>query len=156
MSDTATLNQAPPEENATASNVVHLPGVQMAGTTGTPGLITKIFTGALNANQTATNTVYNLPGWTSSLLNVTVLAADVNSDTNSLYYSASLACYRQWNQPPIIRVLQQNYSWGQSGLYTASVVTDGNNNIQVKLTQGGFATNTYYQIVTQYMLNVPS
>ena len=156
MSDTATLNQSPPTENAAAADTIVLPGVKMAGAAATPGFITKIFTGALNANQTATNTVYTLPGWTSSLLNVTVLAADVNSDTNSLYWSIAMAWYRQWNQAPTSHVLQMNYSWGQGGLYTASVVADASNNIQVKLTQGGFATNTFYQIVAQYMLNQPS
>lgn len=153
--DTATLNHPAPTENATAAHTIMLPvDMPMVGT-GTAGLITKIFTGTLNANQSAVNTVFTLPGWTSSLLSLTVLAADVNSDTNSLYFSGSYAWYRQWNQAPQMHPLQTSYNWGQGSLYAVSTIANGND-IQVKLTQGAFATNTYYQIIAQYMLNQPS
>jgi hypothetical protein len=152
--DAATLNQPTPTENATAAQTIVLPAeTPVVG--GTPGMITKIFTGQLNANQSAVNTVFTLPGWTSSLLTITVLVADVNSDTHSLYFSGSYAWYRQWNQAPQVHALQTAYKWGQGSLYNVSTGANGND-IQVKLNQGAFATNTYYQIVAQYMLNQPS
>lgn len=153
--DTATLNQPAPTENGTATQTIVLPAETPMVGAGTPGLITKIFTGQLNANQSAVNTVFTLPGWTSSLLRITVLAADVNSDTHSLYFSASYAWYRQWSQAPQMHALQTAYNWGQGSLYLVSTLANGND-IQVKLTQGAFATNTYYQIIAEYMLNQPS
>jgi hypothetical protein len=153
--ETATLHQPAPTENVTAAKTIMLPPeTQMVGTP-VPGLITRIFTGALNANQSSVNTVFTLPGWTSSLLRVTVLAADVNSDTHSLYFSGEYAWYRQWDQAPQLHVLKTDYNWGQGGLYTFSTLANGND-IQVKLTQGAFATNTYYQIIVEYMQNQPS
>ncbi len=120
----------------------------------TAGLITHIFTGQLRANQTSVNTVFTLPGWTSAYLNVLVLAADVNSDTNSLYYSASYAWFRQWDQAPQSHLLQSNFNWGQGNYATASVASG--NDILVKLSQLGFDTVTKYQIITQHMLNYAS
>ena len=155
MSETITLHHPQPTENATAAQTIVLPVETPMVGAGTPGMITKIFTGTLNANQSSVNTVFTLPGWTSSLLSITVLAADVNSDTNSLYFSGSYAWYRQWSQAPQMHVLQTGYNWGQGSLYTVSTVANGND-IQVKLTQGAFATNTNYQIIAQYMLNQPS
>jgi hypothetical protein len=155
MSDTDTLNKPAPTENATAAQTIMLPPETPMVGTGTPGMITRIFTGQLNANQSAVNTVFTLPGWTSSLLSITVLAADVNSDTNSLYFSGSYAWYRQWSQAPQMHALQAAYNWGQGGLYSVSTLANGND-IQVKLTQGAVATNTFYQIIAQYMLNQPS
>lgn len=120
----------------------------------TAGLITHIFTGQLRANQSSVNTIFTLPGWTSAYLNVLILAADVNSDTNSLYFSASYAWFRQWDQAPQSHVLESNFSWGQ-GNYTAASTASGND-IQVKLSQLTFDTVTKYQIITQHMLNYPS
>jgi hypothetical protein len=120
----------------------------------TAGLITHIFTGELRANQSSVNTIFTLPGWTSSYVNVLILAADVNSDTNSLYFSAAYAWFRQWDQAPQSHILQSNFNWGQ-GNYTAACVASGND-IQVKLSQLSFDTVTEFQIITQHMLNYPS
>ncbi|HET7460436.1 MAG TPA: hypothetical protein VFJ82_04275 [Longimicrobium sp.] len=154
MSDTAVAQSHSAPDNIVPEHSIILPaGTQVVGNA-TAGLITRIFTGQLRANQTSTNTIYTLPGWTSSYVNLLVLAADVNSDTNSLYWSASYAWYRQWDRPPQPHLLQQNFNWGQ-GNYTAASVASGND-IQVQLTQLGFDTVTRFQIVAQYMLNYPS
>jgi hypothetical protein len=155
MSDTIPAQNQPASAQVVApENSILLPaGTPMVGTA-TAGLITRIFTGQLRANQSSVNTIYTLPGWTSSYVNLLVLAADVNSDTNSLYWSAAYAWYRQWDQAPQSHLLQSNFSWGQ-GNYTASCVATGND-IQVKLSQLGFDTVTKFQIIAQYMLNYPS
>lgn len=154
MSDTIAQDQPVAASVVAPENSIVLPpGTPMVGTAAA-GLITRIFTGQLRANQTSINTIFTLPGWTSSYVNVLVLAADVNSDTNSLYYGATYAWYRQWDQAPQSHVLQAGFLWGQ-GNYIAGCVASGND-IQVKLSQLGFDTVTKFQIVAQYMLNYPS
>lgn len=148
---------APTDEVVAPENTIMLPAeTPMIGVEEmTAGLITKIFTGTLGANQRAVNTVFTLPGWTSAYLDVLVLAHDVNSDTYSKYFGASYAWYRQWDTAPRVNVLRTDFNWGQGSLYGVQTVAAGND-IQIVLSQGSFSTVTRYQVIARYMFGYPS
>ncbi len=121
------------------------------GPAGNDGRTVVIFTGTLlNPGDTQTHTIYDLPGWTSSYLELMALAYDVNSDTHRLFHHGEYGWYRRWNLAPEVQVLGTPINGG-TGDYTLETIASGNS-IQVRVTYiGDIATNSEYTIIAKYM-----
>lgn len=114
------------------------------------GLTSRFYQGSLGQNSAAATKVFQLAGWTSAYAKVLILVQDVNSNTNQLFYGAQFACVRQWDQPATLKMLEGEFNSG-TGLYTADVSFDSDNNFVVTIKQGGFDTVTSWKLQVEYM-----
>jgi|GEM_PF-4613028 len=121
------------------------------GPAGNDGRSVAIFTGSLlNPGDTQTHTIYTLPGWTSSHLELLAVVHDSNSDTNRLFHHGEYGWYRQWDTAPTMEVLGTPINQG-TGSYTLETIASGNDiQVRVKYT-GAYATNTDYRIIAKWM-----
>ena len=103
----------------------------------------------MNPGDTKTHTIYTLPGWTSSHLELLAVVHDINSDTNRLYHHGEYGWYRQWDTAPTKQVLGTPINAG-TGTYTLETIASGNS-IQVQVKHvGSYATNTKYRIIAKW------
>ncbi|WP_205752797.1 LamG domain-containing protein [Cryptosporangium phraense] len=122
-------------------------------TDGAPvGLMTLLFHGRIDTGQSKTHTLFTLADHASAQVVVTVLMHDLNSNTNRLLFKAEYVVYREWTNAPKIDQLAQVYrkAYGQT-VYAADLIAGGND-VQVRVSQSGFATNTVYKVLGQYLL----
>ncbi len=115
------------------------------------GMKQLVFSGWLNDRQSVTETIFSLPGWTSSVLRISVIVQDVNSNTNLRYFCSDYGWYRQWDDAPKHLELARQYDY-QTGdaKYTIESLANGNE-IQVKISQTGLTIVTKYKILAEYM-----
>ncbi|HEX3045251.1 MAG TPA: hypothetical protein VHY08_10870 [Bacillota bacterium] len=110
----------------------------------------------LENGETKTHTLYTLPSHRSSLLKLTVIVHDVNSNTNRKYFNAAYAWYRQWDTAPTKKVLatifDDNTGSGPAQYHIDTIAAG--NDIQVSISQSGFDTNSYYTIIADVIFAV--
>jgi hypothetical protein len=107
------------------------------------------FTGSLlNPGDTASHTIFSMPGWTSRHLECSALAHDVNSDTSNVGFDGKYLIARNWDLAPKKFTLHEVA--GGDGGYAFSVGFSGND-VRITVTQTvGYDTNGYYKMICRW------
>lgn len=115
------------------------------------GIKKHVFTGWLNNGQTVTETIYSLPGWTSSILRVTIVVQDVNSNTSLRFFCADYGWYRSWDEAPKCLELARQFDYQQGDAKYRIESSAKGDDIQIKISQTGLTVATKYKIAAEWM-----
>lgn len=115
------------------------------------GVTTRVYTGTmLNPGDEARHLLFTLPSHTGSVVELRILAQDLNSNTSWVYHGSKTYWSRSWSLAPSKTDLGIPTMAGTDS-FIVTQVAEGND-IVVKLRYaGGISTNIAYKIISKVL-----
>jgi hypothetical protein len=116
------------------------------------GTETRVFEGSMvEPGDTADHVIYSLPSHRGVVIDLCVLAHDLNSNTNYVYMDCRDYWTRQWTDAPQRIVLRDAITHGTGTLEVTYAARD--HDMVVTMTHGvAYATNVSYKVVATLMV----
>lgn len=116
------------------------------------GVTTRIFTGTmLDPGDEVTHILWEQPSHRASMIDLKVMAHDLNSNTHSLFYHAESYWSRSWTNAPVKTDLITPVVAGNSTFAVTHDQQDNSIYARLRFT-GTIQTNIRYKIIAQIMV----